>query len=451
MLCFMKIPMIATHGWCLTSRQPSISYSLLLYLMKIPILTILLIASVTSLFAQETRVQETEKPSPGPRLTIENFTGPVTATEITAFKDHISKVQPPATADRNVYVYGNPGKMIEACGLMFEVTGDIEILDRMLLFCDAALSGRNDLAPKEKGGQRIVWTGNIEPVWPSSQPDVTPAGAGIEQGSVLAHMLYAAKLILQHTDLWNKQVAIGNEKGFGVTYKERALTYITQADHVIDNWILPHFIRRNKKFYFPEAPNTYKPGDPAPWNQLFMLTNGLIRLSQCHTLLNDAPDRIKKYDELVTVNIKWFKENVTAYTAASGNKCWKFNYALGSRMEDTNHFAYDSEGMWLAYDAGKYGVTREDMLAIANTYYNVVLGTVNNNRFAGYVDGTTGSGHAGGDNYVRDEYIYLATIRTDKYLLTGAIEQSSGKLYVSPQITARLLWLKDRRFKEKGN
>jgi hypothetical protein len=406
-----------------------------------------ILLTVLHSFAQETKVQETERPSTGSKLLFERAKGGVTKNEITAFKAHISGVKAPASADGNVYVYGNPGKIIEACGLMFEVTSDEEILDRMIYYCDNALAGRNDLAPVAKGGQRVVWTGRVEPVWPPSKANVTPAGAGVEQGSVLAHILYGAKLILSTPTLWNKKVSIGDQHGFGATYRERAQTYINQADFVIENWIIPHFVRKDKKFYFPGSPNTYKPNEATPWNQLFMLTNGLIRLSQCHTLLKDSPERVRKYDELVNVNIDWFKANVKSYTSALGTTCWKFDYALVSRIEDTNHFAYESEGMWLAYDAAKYGVTKEDMMAMANTYFDVVMQNVQEGKFAGNVDGTTGKGHAGGDNYVRDEYIYLATIRKEKFETIAAIEQSTGKIATSPQITARLLWLKDKRFK----
>jgi hypothetical protein len=400
-----------------------------------------------SLYAQEAPVQETEKVTPGPKMIVESFTGKVTEREINAFKNYIDSVPAPATHDRNVMVYGNPGKILEACGMMYEVSKDRAILNRMIYYSDAAMAGRNDVEDPKKGGRRLLWTGKVEPVWPSSQPSVSPADAGIATGSVLAHILYTAKLILSDSTLWNQKIDIGNTKGQGATYKERAQWYVKEADYVIDTWILPHYVRADKKFYFPGAPNTYKPNEAAPWNQLFMLTNGLIRLSQCHVLLKDAPDRVKLYDELVKVNIDWFKESTTPVTSAIGTPCWKFNYALVSRTEDTNHFAYDSEGMWIAWDAGKYGVTLQDMTIMANTYFDVVLANQSGGRFAGFVDGTTGKGHAGGDNYVRDEYIYLADIRKDKFQLVGEIEEASKKVDQSAQVTARLLWLKDRRFK----
>lgn len=398
--------------------------------------------------AQEQKLQETERPSIGRKLIVESFVGQVTKNEINAFKDHIADIQPPTYAGGNVYVYGNPGKLLEACGLMYEVTGDEEILDRMIYFADALLAGRNDLASFSKGGQQVIWTGKIEPVWPPSKQGVSPAGGGVEQGNVLAHLLYTAKIIIAQPLIWNRKVPFGDPNKFGSTYKERALTYVKEATLVTDKWLIARFVRKDEKFYFPRAPNTYKPNEAAPWNQLFMFTNGLIRLSECYTLLKTEPEKIKQYDQLVKVNIDWFKDNVKSYQSALGTTCWKFDYALISRIEDTNHFAYESEGMWLAYVAGKYGVTLKDMRIMANTYFDVVLATVRDGKFAGNVDGTTGTGHAGGDNYVRDEYIYLADIRKEKYLTIGEIEQKSGKIATSPQITARLLWLKDRRFKE---
>jgi len=398
--------------------------------------------------AQEKRIQETERPSLGPELIVENLNGAITQNEIKFFKEHIAAVEPPKYAGGNVYVYGNPGKLLEACGLMYEATQDQQILDRMIYFADALLAGRNDLAPAENGGQQIAWTGKIEPMWPSSKPGITPADGGMASGSALAHLLYAAKLILGKSEIWSRHVPFGDVHHFGSSYRERALTYVREADLVAEKWLLARYVRADKKFYFPAAPNTYKPNEACPWNQMFMFTNGLVRLSACHELLNDAPDKVKTYDELVKVNINWFKQNVEPYSSPLGTPCWKFNYALVSRIEDTNHFAYESEGMWLAYTAGKYGVTLSDMTIMANTYFDVVLATVKDGRFAGNVDGSTGTGHAGGDTYVRDEYIYLADIRKDKFLTVGEIEQRSGKIAVSPQITARLLWLKNKRLKE---
>jgi hypothetical protein len=380
-------------------------------------------------------------------MIVESLTGAITVSEILAFKTYMQTVSAPATNDENIWVFGNAGKAIEACGLMYEATGDIAILDRMIYYCDAALSGRNDLASAVNGGQRKLWTGSVEPVWPSSDAATIPAGAGVEQGDVLSHMVYCSKLILQKPAIWNTAVGIGDVKGYGATYKARALKYIEQADYVNDVWILPRFVRvSDNKLYFPGAPNTYKPNEAAPWNQLFMVTNSMIRLVQCHLLLSDAPARVTKYDAIVQANVDWFKANLTAVTSKLGSACYNWKYAIGGSVEDTNHFAYDAEGFWLAYDSGRYGVTLNDMKPMANTYFDIVLTTVTNGIYAGKVDSTTGTGNSDGDNYVRDEYYYLADIRKDKYTLAANININAKKIASSPPITGRLLWLKNKRF-----
>jgi hypothetical protein len=382
------------------------------------------------------------------QLVIDSLTGPVTAHEINAYKSYIAGIAPPSYGGGNIWVFGSSGKVLESCGLMYEVSKDTAILDRMIYYSDAALAGRNDLASAANGGQLATWTGNIDPVWPSSAAGVTPAQAGIEQGDVLSHMVYCSLLILQNPALWNVTVPGGDPHGYGTTYRARALTYIQQGDYVIDNWILPHFIvtSDSNHYIFPGAPNTYKAGQPAPWNQAFMLTNAFVRLTQCHVLLADAPARVAKYDSIVKPNLAWFYENLTPNTSSIGSACWIWAYQLPTGIEDTNHFAYEAEGLWIAYNSGRYGLTFNDILPFANTYFDVVLAIVTNGLFAGRVDGTTGSGHSGGDDYVRDEYIYLTEFRPEKYATVGNIEISTGHIASSTPIVARLLWEKNRRY-----
>ena len=382
-------------------------------------------------------------------MILDSLTGPVTTNEINAFKTYMNSRAAPTDHDQNVWVYGNPGKCIEACGLMYETTEDMVLLNRMIYYCDAALSGRNDLATAANGGQRIVWTGSIEPVWPSSDAAVTPAGAGIEQGSVVAHMAFCSKLIFQRPALWGSVVPDGDPKGYGATYYARALKYMQEGDYVIDTWILPRFIRTSESnhYYFPGAPNTYKPNEPAPWNQAFMLNNAFVRLTECHLLLNDAPARVAQYDAILQPNLDWFFANLRPNTSASGTACHIWAYALPTGTEDANHFAYDAEGLWIAYNTGRYGISFASLVPFANTYIDVILATVTNGKFAGRVDGTTGTGNSGGDNYVRDEYLYLCDFRPESYFQMGNIEINTNKIGSSPQITARLLWQKNRRYK----
>jgi hypothetical protein len=101
----------------------------------------------------------------GPPLLIERLDGPVTAGEIEAFRAHLATVPLPVDNVGKAMVYGTAGSTVEALGVMFEVTGDRAILDRMLAFTDAMLAARND---PQTG--RVVWTGQRELGWPNKRP-----------------------------------------------------------------------------------------------------------------------------------------------------------------------------------------------------------------------------------------------------------------------------------------
>jgi hypothetical protein len=387
----------------------------------------------------------------GAPLLVSSATGPVTSAEISAFKNYMDGETPPNDGSGNVWVFGHPGKALEALCLMVEVSHDPQILNRAIVFADAALAGRNDLLSAADGGQRRAWTGKIEPIWPSSAPGVEPAGAGIEQGDVLSHIAFCAKLILQMPALADQLVPDHDPHHFGKTYHQRALTYLAQCDHVIDAWILPHFIRaaEHNHYYFPAGANTYKASEPAPWNQAWMLTNALVRLAECHALLKDAPKRVALYDAIAAPNIDWFLANQRRNISRAGTRCciWAYSLSAPEGVEDTNHAAYDTEGLWIAYHSGRYLLTAAQLLPFANTYVDVVMATQKDGRFAGRVDGSTGTNHAGGDDFVRDEYLYLAEFRPDAFPAMAKAELAGNHAASSPPITARLLWEIDRRSK----
>ncbi|HTN19167.1 MAG TPA: alpha/beta hydrolase fold domain-containing protein [Pelobium sp.] len=383
-------------------------------------------------------------------LLVEQTEGPITKKELLAFKNFIKDYNPnEGQLGSNIWVFGAPGKAIEACGLMYEATKDTAILNQMVFYCDRALATRNDLAPANIGGQLKTWTGNIDPIWPSNKTAQPQAGAGIEQGSVLAHLAFCSRLILENQPIWNKKVSIGDPHNFGTTYKERALKYIKEGDYVMDNWIIKRFVRTDdhNRLYFPGAPNTYKPNGPAPWNQLFMVTNGLIRLTECHLILKDDPERVKRYDEIVQPNLDWFLSSLTPDTSAVNTPVYQFDYALGSRSEDANHFAYDVEGLWIAYNSGRYGVKFNDLVPFANTYVDVILGSKQDNgRYIGMLNGESRTGNMAGYNYIRDEYFYLADFRPDKFETMVGINRQANKIADFLPATARILWQKNRRY-----
>jgi hypothetical protein len=178
-----------------------------------------------------------------------------------------------------------------------------------------------------------------------------------------------------------------------------------------------------------------------------MLTKAFIRLVQCHVILADDAARVAKYDGIAQSNINWFRASLTPFTSPIGSASWTWAYALPTGMEDTNHAAYDCEGISIAYFSGRYGLTFNDMIPFANMYFDVVMGTVTNGIFAGLVNGKTGTTeHSSGDNYVRDEYIYLTDFRPEQFETVANVEISTGHIAKSIPITARLLWEKNRRY-----
>jgi hypothetical protein len=389
------------------------------------------------------------------QLVIESSTGPITALEISRFKSCMQTFPIPTWGGSNNWVRGCGRSGIRACGIMYEATNDVAILDLMIKFSDACLAARNDLAPSSVGGQARLWTGNIDPVWLFTDRGETP-NAGTEQGAVVGHLAYCARLILETPSIWNVTVPIGDPKGYGRTYKERALKYIRECDYAVDSFLLRYFIKASESnhIYYPPAPNTEKPGQISPWNRSGHVLIGLTELVVCHLLLGDDPARIAKYDGVIKPNIDWFKSAWRPNTSRSGTNCVLFGYVGFSGVEDTNHFAYDCESTWEVFNSGRYGLTLDDLKRFANTYFDVVLATTHDGGYyAGRIDGTTTtsdpSSHDYGDKYVRSEYIYLTKYRPDQFERVLNITRTQGRISNSaPEFTARLLAEKQRRYEE---
>src|SRR3954465_6558686 len=75
---------------------------------------------------------------PAAEMLIENPDGPVTSNEVAAFKAFM-RTRP--TSDNNIgndWVYGDAGKDTEALGMVYELSGDVELLDQMIRFADDA-------------------------------------------------------------------------------------------------------------------------------------------------------------------------------------------------------------------------------------------------------------------------------------------------------------------------
>jgi hypothetical protein len=373
-------------------------------------------------------------------MLIESLDGPVTKNEITAFKTFITSL--PATGDNNHnnWVYGNGGKSIESAGMVFEISGDREILDQMIRFADAALTSRNDPV---KG--RLIWTGKRDQCWPNSPANsATAAYSGSENGDVISHISYCAKLILKNPSLWTRDVGIADTHGYGKTYKERALTYVREMDRTMDTFVVPWFVSTNgNQFRWPDTPlYTFNHGGtPIPWNQQTMLGDGFLRLAECHELLGDDAARVKKYYEIIHANMNWFLSDLHP-GEKNGHPIYDWGYSSGRKSEDVPHGGYDIWGLYRAYESGKFGIPAAMMTNFANTL-NFVIYDPANKAFHMRVDGVDGG------KKPRASVAASWTVLSE-YFPTDELYYTVGKANMAPAKTkpleaAFILWEKNRR------
>jgi hypothetical protein len=382
----------------------------------------------------------TMPPSTG--VFVESFTGAVTVNEVSSFKAYIKTLNPAPDNIGNNWAQGHSGEELKAMGLVYEISGDTAILDRMIVYCDAVLAERNDLAPAPIG-HYTLWTGRVDPAWPNGT--TAPIGTGGEQGDPVGHLGNCARLILSTPSLWSTDVTGGDPKSFGKTYLERAKTYVQGADFAIDNHILKSLLNvsnQNHQVFSTASP--YQPGSPVPWNQQMMFNYGFQNLARAHAILGDDPSRVARYDALVQASIDWFFQGGGEKTStdAKGNPAYDWGYVMGLMGEDSNHGSLDVAGFSRAYATGRYGLTDAMMKSFANTFVDLMDRGPGN--YAGRVDGTDGTGHGAPTTYIRSGYLLTAEFRPDAYLGMMGADLRAGSTTGSIDQFARFAWVKNR-------
>jgi regulation of enolase protein 1 (concanavalin A-like superfamily) len=383
------------------------------------------------------------------QMAIDSFDGPITANEVNTFKSYMTTLQPvvwPNTGSiQSEYAQGHSGETIKALGLMYEITGDVAILDRMIYFCDVLLAERNDLLAAPYG-QRTVWTNTIAPVWPGSTTD--PASADSANGDCVGHLAYCARLILQSPSILNTPAANGDVYGHGTTYGQRAATFIAESDHVVSQFFFASLLNlANANHYYFSAQSPYMTNGVMPWNQQMMMSYGLENLAAAHAILGDNPSLVSQYDGIVQANLNWYFADNTAkqtYTDAAGNTAynWGYNPTLLSG-EDSNHGALDVAGFYRAFLINRYGITSAMMTPFANMYCDVMkLGP---KFFAGRVDGTNGTGHGAPTTTVRSANLFLTALRPDNYYDLLSADLTVGGTSTSMDTFSRFIWAKTQR------
>ena len=389
-------------------------------------------------------------------LVFEAPAGPPTPREIDGFKTWLKGFHPDPNNEDNTWAVGHSGQAIEAAGILYEATGDIAFLDRMIEIASTGLSLRNDLAPAPVG-HRPLWSGESTPAWgngPTSGPGSTHAGP--ETGDVAGHIAYCAFLILKTRALADRPVPDGDPLHFGVTYAERARTLVRQLDTTVDGFVVPWFVRKTdyNRYYYPKDRRYVRSltgqdnsGDPVPWNQQFMISHCLQRLAQCHELMHDEPARVAFYDACVSASLSWFLENVTSHSGSKNHGAYyTWHYSLDSsiHVEDVVHASVDLEGVYRAYSSGRYHAVlqRPHLQAFANDVVDVLpLGP---NRWAGVVDGDSKEGHAVATDFPRPGLLVMLEFRPDAFGAFSRAAMAAKRTAIDPMAISHLLWARYR-------
>lgn len=377
-------------------------------------------------------------------MTIQSLSGPVTSTEISSYETFMAGQAPPTanTYDNNM-ADGTAGMNCESLGLMYEVTNDPALLNEMITYADAFISLRNDYTD-----QRVMWTGNVDPVWLTKAATSSEAGyAGCENNDIVGHVAYCAKLILETPSLWNQTVPDGNPHGYGATYFQRATNYIAQMEFSEDNYFTKWFIDTSTdriKDSTAVDPRFSALGESTTaFNRQMMFLNGWQRLSECHQILGDNPAKVALYQSIVQAAMNWFVSQLQPGTA-SGQPVYNWTYAPnGSGSEDnTLHSTYDIWGITRAYNAGVYtNIGASTMIPFANTLQYVM--NVSTNHISYYVNGTSSPNSP--RSFIYPGWMPIANFGPTTYSIMANMNIAQGSQGSTAIFDAFILWDKNAR------
>jgi hypothetical protein len=391
-------------------------------------------------------------------MLINSLTGPVTSSEISSFKTFMATQTPPPTpwgtlggTGHNDWADGTGGRDLEAMGVMFEVSGDTNILISMISWADTCVSERNDLMSAANGGQRVMWTGLIDKVWcpnyPTDPTDDQSQYCGCETEDVIGHMAFCAKLILENTNLWNTTVPDGDPFGYGATYIERATNYLGKCDEANSEYFLKWFIQPGTSLIV--APTN------AAWvalnenvnanNRQMMFCSGFQRLAEAHELLGDNPGLVAQYDAIVEASVGQCLSGMIAYDpyTAKGQPVYDWGYYPTTDAPESTeiHAEYDMIGVYRAFNRAKYGLTLSPLVPFANTMVDVV--SLGSGTFAANVDGSGGT-----TSPIYSGWIMPADWNPAVYTVVGGWCFTNGWYTSRPDIDAGILWMKNRIYLE---
>jgi MYXO-CTERM domain-containing protein len=343
---------------------------------------------------------------------IDSLDGDITPNEVSSFAAAAAGL-PIATSNLgNAMADHGSGPNVEGMRKMYEATGDVAILNVLVKTIDAFVAYKND---EPLGEHRIMWDGNVDPIWPSQAAPNLYAGA--ESGQVAGHIAYCAYLILETPSLWNQTVPDGDPHGYGVTYLARAKAYLAKVDDSLARYFTPWFVD-------PATHRIREPTDPrwtaccrnadTAWNRQMMYTLPYLFSARSHDLLGDNPNVLAEYKDIAAQFATWFVASGSYYTSG-GRKVVKWYYQIpnDTHIENIGHAQHDVVGLVQTYEAGYTGLAFNQIQPYADTTQFVInLGSTDN--WAGNVDGT-GTAMAS----LKTDFIFLAKWNSALYKMVA--------------------------------
>jgi len=376
---------------------------------------------------------------------IDSLDGDITQNEINNFISTINAMAVP------VNNYGNNmsthGTEVEGMRRMYEATGNIAILNRMIVFADVALVHRND---EPLGEGRPMWTGNVEPIWPQS---ATTDQSGCESAQVAGNIAYVAKLILRNPSIWNTTVPDGNPYGYGATYRQRALTYVAKVDETLGEYFTVWFVN-------PTTFRIRKPTDPrwvnaaeTSWNRQALTMMGYQNAAQCHELLGDNPTLLQFYKNVCNAFANWFVATYpsggSVYYTSGGRTVAKWYYEIPNdqHIENIGHAQHEIVQLYQLYEAGFGAPTSAQLKVYADTT-QFIINKGATNLWAGNVDGTGTTSSS-----LKTDFIFLGSQwNRPLYKMIGQSNRDANTLNGSEgcKNTGYILWMKRWVFQQSA-
>jgi hypothetical protein len=220
---------------------------------------------------------------------------------------------------------------------------------------------------------------------------------------------------------------------------------VRECQRSAETTIVPWYVRPTKdgyRLYHPDSPVYYKyceSSGPVPWNQQQSITGGLLRLAQCHRLLNDGNTNIAYYEKITADTANWFF--ASALPVSTHNRvCYLWSYGLPRDPAVSPEVTYESDYDMFIFRAAQanLGPTRLQMQRLINTgRYLMYLGT---NRISGYINGTSDNNSSRHDRqYFEFEWIEMSVLDHDFYHLAAGAVLTSHEYYDNIAVEAAVL------------